>query len=75
MSDYEKAKADLDYVLEEDGHSSAAVEKLLGLCDYIDQQEQRIRELEAALEEIKRKSERLDAQFYGIACRALEQPR
>lgn len=45
MSDYEKAKADLDYVLEEEGLSAAAVEKLLGLDNYIDQQQQRIREL------------------------------
>ena len=42
MSDYEKAKADLDYVLEEEELSDAAVVKLLGLDYYIDQQQQRI---------------------------------
>ena len=41
-------------------------------CECVDHLYQRIRELEAALEEIKRKSYRLDAEFYGIACRALE---
>ena len=79
MSDYQKAQTDLDYVLSEDGHSSAAVEKLLGLVDYIDNQQQRIRKLEEVLRQVRSEYNSIPyAQWSATMHRVndvLEQPR